>query len=48
MKTNKVLIIVLSNFSITECFRNVCREDMNIVEPLFERFHQIDFQKFRK
>lgn len=48
MKTNKVLVIVLSNFSISECYRNACREDYNVLDPLFERFKCFDFVKYKK
>jgi len=41
IKTNKVLVVVLSNFSINDCYRNAILRDGNITETVHARFTEI-------
>jgi hypothetical protein len=40
IKKKRVLVLVLSNFSIKECYRNAVARDGNVIEPLYSRFKE--------
>lgn len=45
IKSNKVLVIVLSNFTIAQCYKNVFAEQPHMLDTLKERFHEMKLER---